>query len=59
MNNGEPTLVDFTIFRPDPNIIALVFPNQIIIINIVTNQALVVPEGAFYQATVDELQLGD
>ncbi len=59
MNNGEPALVNFTISRPDPNIIALVFPNLIIIINVVTNQALIVPEGPFYQATVDELWLGD
>jgi hypothetical protein len=59
MNDSAPTFVDFTISRPEPNIVILRFPEQIIVLNTVTQQALVVPAGIFYQAAVDEFQLGD
>jgi hypothetical protein len=59
MNNNQPTIVNFTIVRPEPNIVILVFPEQIIVLNQVTGQAFICPAGVFYDAAVDELQLGD
>ncbi len=59
MNNSEPTIVEFTITRPEPNIAILVFPDQIIVLNLASRQAFICPAGVFYEAAVDELQLGD
>ncbi len=59
MNNDQPSIVTFTIARPEPNIAILIFPEQIIVLNLVTRQAFICPAGVFYEAAVDELQLGD
>ena len=59
MNDSAPHLADFSIARPEPNIVILRFPQQIIVLNTVTHQALIVPAGTFYQAALDEFQLGD
>ncbi len=57
MNNEDPRFVDFNIARPEQNIVTLVLPDQIIILNLVTRQAIIVPAGVFYEAALDELQL--
>ena len=57
MSNNEPRIVDFNVARPEPNILTLVFPDQIIVLNLVTRQAIICPAGVFYEAALDELQL--
>jgi hypothetical protein len=59
MSSNDPYFVDFTITRPEPNIVIIVLPEQIIFLNFITSQALIVPAGVLYQAAVDEFQLGD
>ncbi len=57
MSDNQPTLVDFEITRPAPNVAILVFPDQIIVLNLATRQAFICPQGPFYEAALDELQL--
>ncbi len=59
MSSATPTLVDFIISSPEPNIRIILLPEQIIFLNLVTRQAFVVPAGPLYDAAVDEFQLGD
>ncbi len=59
MSNSEPTFVNFAIARQEPNIMILRFPEQIIFLNLITQQAFICPACIFYQAVFDEFQLGD
>ena len=59
MNNTEPEFVTFYFTRPVPNTLIIVFPRQIVILNVVTRQAIICPEGPFYQAALDEFGLGN